>query len=214
MNRLTLAVVIPALCLASLPMRAGADGSLRCAGGLVSAGDYKLDLVGKCGWPALREHVSDRTAVQQDGMGRIRSATASTERWTYDFGPNRFIQLVVLELGRIVSIERGGYGYQGEPRGPEATLPRARCPNAVFHEGESSYDVLTRCGEPAFREARVDVRSLVLGGEGAPVIQAESVRVTVELWTYDFGPASFVRHLVFEDGKLVRVETGSYGYAR
>jgi len=33
----------------------------------------------------------------------------------------------------------------------------------------------------------------------------------VDEWTYDFGPQRFVHYLTFLDGKLARVETGSYG---
>jgi len=203
--------------LALLPVPAAADGSMRCDGGLVSVGDSKLDLVGKCGWPALQEQqVGERTVVLRERRGLVsldRRVTASTERWTYDFGPNRFIQIVAFELGKIVSIERGGYGYDRAGQAPRPPVPRARCTDAVFHEGEGIYEVLARCGEPAFREVRVDVQTRVLGDGPAPAL-VEAASVAVEVWTYDFGPGSFVRHLLFEDGKLARVETGSYGYAR
>ena len=33
------------------------------------------------------------------------------------------------------------------------------------------------------------------------------------VWSYDFGPRTLVRHVLFEDGKIVRIDTGSYGYA-
>lgn len=204
---------------ALLPVRAAADGSMRCDGGIVSVGDSKLDLVGKCGWPALQEedHLGERTTVLRPSRGEVlwsRSFTGTSERWTYDFGPNRFIQLAVLELGRIVRIERGGYGYGDPPAAARVPVPRARCIDAVFREGESTYDVLARCGAPAFRDVGVELRALVLGDEHAPAVQSASASVTVEVWTYDFGPLAFVRYLTFEDGKLVRVETGSYGYAR
>jgi uncharacterized protein DUF2845 len=93
-------------------------------------------------------------------------------------------------------------------------IARARCPDPVFHEGESTYEVLSRCGEPAFREAREDVRVRAVGGEHGRALATESVTVLVEVWTYDFGPGTFVRHLTFEEGRLLRVDTGSYGYAR
>jgi hypothetical protein len=38
--------------------------------------------------------------------------------------------------------------------------------------------------------------------------------VTVEIWTYDFGPRVLTRRLVFSEGTLVRVETGGYGYSK
>ncbi len=38
--------------------------------------------------------------------------------------------------------------------------------------------------------------------------------VVVEVWTYDFGPQTFVRFVVLEDGVVTRVDTGHHGYAR
>lgn len=213
-----------ALCSAAVALLPGAttsaasDGSLRCDGGIVSVGDSKLDLVGKCGWPAFQEDLAgERTTTVFERRGQVafnRSLTARTERWTYDFGPNRFIQIVLLEAGKILRIDRGGYGYGNAPSSPRTPIPRARCADPVFREGESPYEVLSRCGEPVFREVRVDVRTRVVRDEPAGAAQADSASVIVEVWTYDFGPGTFVRHLTFEDARLVRIETGSYGYAR
>jgi uncharacterized protein DUF2845 len=194
------------------------DGSMRCDGGIVSVGDSKLDLVGKCGWPALQEDlVGERTTTIFERRGQVafnRSVSSKTERWTYDFGKSRFIQVVLLEGGRILRIERGGYGYGDAVAAPRPPIPRARCTDAVFHEGESTYEIQSRCGEPVFRESRVDVRTRVVGDNSARAAQAETATVLVEVWTYDFGPDAFVRHVTFEDGRVVRVDTGSYGYAR
>jgi Protein of unknown function (DUF2845) len=209
--------VAAALALLASGARAS-DGSIRCDGGIVSVGDSKLDLVGKCGWPALQEDlVGERTTTVFERRGQVafnRSVTAKTERWTYDFGPNRFIQMVLLEGGRILRIERGSYGYGNAPSSPRPSIPRARCADAVFHEGEGPYEVLSRCGDPVFREVRVEQRTRVVGDDPLHAARADTASVLVEVWTYDFGPAAFVRHLTFEDGRLVRVDTGSYGYAR
>jgi hypothetical protein len=51
-HRPSLAAVAALLALA--PPGARAD-SLRCDGGIVSVGDTKLDLLGKCGRPALED---------------------------------------------------------------------------------------------------------------------------------------------------------------
>ncbi len=170
---------------------ASAD-SVRCDGGIVSVGDSRLDLVAKCGWPALQEAEPIATTPYVD-------AGLLIERWTYDFGPRRFTQVVSLQGGIIVAIDRGGYGYALDPpRDPPpdaAAIPRARCEVGAFHVGDRTFDVLSRCGEPAFRDLR-----------HGPTV--------VEVWTYDFGQRQFVRHLEFQGGKLVRIRTGSYGYAR
>jgi hypothetical protein len=40
----------------------------------------------------------------------------------------------------------------------------------------------------------------------------DSIDVPVEEWTYDFGPQRFIQFLTFEDGRLVRVQSGDYGH--
>jgi hypothetical protein len=37
------------------------------------------------------------------------------------------------------------------------------------------------------------------------------VQVTIDEWLYDFGPSVLVKTLTFEQGRLLRVETGGYG---
>jgi len=209
-------IVLPLL-LALVAPAASAQGSLRCDGGLVAVGDSKLDLLGKCGRPALVEELlGDRGAAgAQDPQATwgIR-VTATVERWTYDFGPNQFVGYVTLDTGKIVAIERGSYGYARAPAPPPPPVPRARCEPAGFHEGDSTFDVLARCGPPATRDARIETQAVWSGGDGGPPVVTAWRSVTVEVWGYDFGPRSFLRFLTFADGKLVKVETGSYGYAR
>jgi hypothetical protein len=171
---------------------ASAD-SLRCDGGIVEVGDSKLDLFAKCGEPTLQE-AEPLAVTSLEDLGLL------VERWTYNFGPNRFIQIVSLQGGRVISIEQGSYGYT-LPQGPFAgspsstPIPRARCETNAFRVGDRTYDVLARCGEPAFRD----------------LLQGERV---IEVWTYDFGRGSFVRFLEFVSGRLIRIRTGSYGYSR
>ena len=37
------------------------------------------------------------------------------------------------------------------------------------------------------------------------------VEVQIDEWTYDFGSTQFVRYVTFEDGRLLRIDTGHYG---
>lgn len=209
-------ILLPTL-LALVAPAASAQGSLRCAGGLVAVGDSKLDLLGNCGRPALvEEQPEDRGAAGITDPQAIRGIRVSSTlvRWTYDFGPNRFVGYVTLDTGKIVAIERGSYGYAREPIPPAPPIPRARCEPSGFHEGDSTFDVLARCGPPATRDARIETQAVWSGGDGGPPVVTAWRSVTVEVWGYDFGPQSFLRFLTFADGKLVKVETGSYGYAR
>jgi len=36
--------------------------------------------------------------------------------------------------------------------------------------------------------------------------------VTVEEWEYNLGPTRFIRYLQFENGRLIRIIDGDYGY--
>ena len=73
--------------------------------------------------------------------------------------------------------------------------------------------MLARCGEPALRDVALVTRT---AGEtdAAGGLRATSVTEYVEVWTYDLGPQSLTRRLVISGGKVIRVETGSYGYSR
>ncbi len=186
--------------------------SLRCAGGIVATGDSKLDLLGKCGPPALEDGATvERAAVDVNGtVGR--RVVAPVEIWTYDLGRNRFTQLVRIVKGKIVSIERGGYGY-AEERPPPQRPRKATCDPAALAEGKLKHEILAACGEPAVVDAWQEGVAVVRpAGDGAVV--AESVTRTIERFTYDFGPNRLVRYVQIEDGKATRVESGSYGYGR
>ena len=192
MSRRTVARLLFIGSLGLSPSVAAAD-SIRCDGGIVSVGDSRLDLFAKCGQPALQEAEPVVTAGNVD-------LSLLIERWTYDFGPDRFLVIVSLQGGKVIAVERGGYGYpRAEPPRDSAResipIPRARCQHDAFRIGDRTFDVLTRCGEPVYRDLR----------------QGQTV---LEVWTYDFGPHTFVRFLEFQGGRLVRIRTGSYGYSQ
>jgi hypothetical protein len=207
--------------LAALAVCAGgvarADGSLRCGSRLVSIGDARIDLLGRCGEPALRDRrVDERFEGVRDGeVAQSRRVTTVVEDWTYDFGPQSFVHVVTLVNGKITAIERQSYGYASAVPAP-ASIPRARCDPGMVHEGDAKLDVLARCGEPALVDSWDEIHSvLVRAGHQHDHGQAvaESASVHVEVWTYDMGPNQFVRFIRLENGRVTAVSTGTYGYA-
>ena len=44
------------------------------------------------------------------------------------------------------------------------------------------------------------------------LVNENSFEVKIEEWTYNFGPERFIRTLTFENGELVDIETGGYGF--
>jgi hypothetical protein len=100
------------------------DSDLRCGSKLVSVGDYKYDVIRKCGEPA---HVEVWEEVRIKG-GPFRSAPISPdieilrrsplvkeyvtiEEWEYNFGQGSFIRYLKFENGRLTRITTGDYGY-------------------------------------------------------------------------------------------------------
>jgi hypothetical protein len=197
--------------LAALAPLAARGDSLSCAGGIVSLGDSKVDLLGKCGRPALEDLRREESALLRSRRGAARRVSAPVERWTYDFGRNRFVQVVTIVAGKVARVERGSYGFAEQPATPERPR-RASCEPAALAVGKLELEVLARCGEPAAVDAwEEELR--VVDEVGRDVVTAHEVLVTVERWTYDFGRNQLLRFVRIEDGKVTQVETGSYGYA-
>ena len=87
----------------------------------------------------------------------------------------------------------------------------------LVEEGDQSLEVRNRCGDPDFadshEERRTVRRTVWTTVAGVPVASEEevSISVMVDEWTYDLGPHRFIRHLAFEQNRLVRVWTTGRG---
>lgn len=105
-----------------------------------------------------------------------------------------------------------------------AILGTIRCDKGIVSRGDRMYDVLMKCGEPTFRSVRYEknikrdfFRDVFPNGnkrEEEAYRQPFLVEEFVEIqeWVYDFGSLQFVRYLTFQNGILVHIEIGDYGY--
>jgi hypothetical protein len=82
------------------------------------------------------------------------------------------------------------------------------CDGRIVSPGDSKFDVVTKCGEPALKDSHEEQLT-----ERLDDTTKRKTIVTVEAWTYNFGPQSFLRILEFRNGKLAEIRTGGYGYA-
>ena len=89
--------------------------SLRCGHKLVMLGDYKGDVLEKCGQP---ESVEYRTRIVGWAPPHPRRTFGvqifdeiQIEEWIYNFGRYRFQQLLRFENGVLVEIDSIGRGY-------------------------------------------------------------------------------------------------------
>ena len=104
------------LCLAGL-IFADSAWALRCGRSLVVEGDSQYQVYRRCGEPDLKENrVVYRelrwrgSGYDQPGLETRQTQPVLIEQWTYDFGSNRFVEVVTFEDGRVISIQPGGYG--------------------------------------------------------------------------------------------------------
>jgi hypothetical protein len=213
-SRLPLALAAASAILAGLAASPAlaADG-MSCPGGVISVGDSRLDLLGKCGAPTLVESRPAQVAewVGDRVQGASRTVTITVETWTYDLGSSRLLQYVRLEAGKVVNVRTGGYGHAAGGRRSAGDIPRAPCQPTTIRPGDSTYELLSLCGEPVFRDVREE-QIAVAEGDGQWVAGAATV-VLKETWTYDFGPRALVRFVHVRDGRVTGVRTGGYGYS-
>ena len=106
-----------------LTASAHAEG-LRCGEKLASTGASLYEVRAMCGDPDDAQHsIETRTVPQRvrvpcaDGSGWCESVVYQTvqiaiDRWTYDFGSNRFIEFAAFEQGRLVHVTQGPYGQK------------------------------------------------------------------------------------------------------
>jgi len=90
------------------------------------------------------------------------------------------------------------------------------CGSNLVLEGDYAPQVLQKCGEPNYRQSRVEFRSVVLRGSGVqqPGLDiVNQVQVNIDEWTYDFGTHRFMEALYFENGRLLSIKDLSYGSA-
>ena len=89
------------------PGLAYGDG-FRCpeSGRIVHEGDTIGEVLTNCGEPDFRS----QSSFILRRINYFESTAVPVEDWTYDFGPNRFIQLLRFEGGILRRIEHGSYG--------------------------------------------------------------------------------------------------------
>ena len=111
----------------------------------------------------------------------------------------------------VLSVARQTYAFNDD----------FQCGNKLVSLGDRKYEVLVKCGQPSSRDSHYETRikrdfyrDLNPPRESeryrAPLFAEEEVEV--EDWVYNFGSNRLLRFLTFENGILVSIETGDYGY--
>ena len=109
-----LTLLIPVLV---LPLR-GDAATLRCGSQIASDGASKSDVLMRCGEPAARDSHTEVDAEKTRQRDNEKGTSTSREHvvyktideWTYNFGPNRLLQVAVFENGKLIDVRSGNYG--------------------------------------------------------------------------------------------------------
>lgn len=188
-----------------LSCAAQAGSSMRCGARIVGDEDLAAELLAACGEPSYR----DRLQVQIPSGAYV----ADTEIWTYDFGPQKLLQLVTLRDGQITDIDSDGYGF--------APNKNPRCEPRQVVAGLSKYRLVAQCGEPLTQRSETALRPLHLrtdiyrGGSDAYAGRRHYLTsVYREEWVYNFGSRSPMRRVILEDGRVSNVEAIDRGFDR
>lgn len=121
------------------------------------------------------------------------------------------VSLVLLSLLLVLGESANAW----DNRRSEGSL---RCSGKLIFLGDRKEEVLRKCGDPVstnvYEEDRIarDLDNPYLFDYRNRIPLFVRQRVLVEEWTYNFGPTSFIRYLTFENGRLVDIELGDYGY--
>ena len=81
-----------------------------CDEKVVSIGDTVAQVISKCGEPALKDSKQEEI-VENIDIGLRSKIFVLVEEWTYNFGPNRFVEILTFRNGRLEKIEKGSRGF-------------------------------------------------------------------------------------------------------
>ena len=84
-----------------------------------------------------------------------------------------------------------------------------RCEGKVISVGDTSGELLMKCGEPDWKQSHteeiIDTRDKD---------RRLRILITVEEWTYNLGPDRFMRIYRLQNGRVVDILLGGYGFAK
>ncbi|HYQ48503.1 MAG TPA: DUF2845 domain-containing protein [Thermodesulfovibrionales bacterium] len=84
--------------------------AMRCGNNLVDVGATKIEVLSKCGEPTLKEEVGEDFSRQSDNRD-TRRERRYVEKWTYNFGTNRFIYVLTIKDGKVIDISTEDKGF-------------------------------------------------------------------------------------------------------
>jgi hypothetical protein len=90
-------------------------------------------------------------------------------------------------------------------------LASFRCGREIARVGDTTMEVLLKCGPPTFKEVKKIVTEGSHGKRFPYGRGYDEVTQIVETWYYNCGPHKFIKILTFRGGILENIDVGNYG---
>jgi len=92
------------------------------------------------------------------------------------------------------------------PLGHAIETATCACRDGIVSKGDLLAEVVKKCGPPTFQSQRQETR-LDDTKESKTI-----TTISIDDWTYNFGPNEFMYNLRFENGRVMKIESLDYGY--
>ncbi len=92
------------------------------------------------------------------------------------------------------------------PAGRATETGTCACRDGIVSKGDLLAEVVKKCGPPTFQSQRQETR-LDDTKESKTI-----TTISIDDWTYNFGPNEFMYNLRFENGRVTKIESLDYGY--
>jgi len=83
------------------------------------------------------------------------------------------------------------------------------CNGGIVSIGDTAGEVIGKCGSPATSSKREDKK---IERESQNSRVKEISTVSIDDWTFNFGPNQFQYQVILENGRVARIESLNYGY--
>jgi hypothetical protein len=82
------------------------EGPGHCRPGTLRIDMPQMELESRCGEPVEKTLTVAAVDHRRTRQGHFVARSVAAEEWLYDFGPNRFMRIVILVHGKVAKIER------------------------------------------------------------------------------------------------------------
>ncbi len=83
------------------------------------------------------------------------------------------------------------------------------CQGGIVSIGDTAGEVVSKCGQPA-NTAQREQKKVTEGSKSSR--ETVITTVTIDDWTFNFGPNQFQYRLLLENGRVTNIESLNYGY--